>query len=51
LRAGGTVERESDKNAEIKAFASFSSRIAKFAVILDVAIKIPSLSFEDNFSV
>jgi hypothetical protein len=38
LRAGGTIERDSDNSAEIKAFASFSSRIAKFAVMLDVAI-------------
>ena len=38
LRTGGVVERESDNSAEIKAFASFSSRIAKFAVMLDVAM-------------
>jgi len=42
LRAGGTSERESVNRAEIKALASLSSRIAKFAVMLDVAIFHPA---------
>jgi len=46
LRAGGTIERDSDNSAEIKAFASFSPRIAKFAVMLDVAILSPRFPFK-----
>ena len=50
LRVGGTIERDSDNSAEIKAFASFSSRIAKFAVILDVAISLPRFLFQGTVS-
>ena len=33
-------------SAEIKTFASFSSLIAKFAVMLDVAISLPRVLFQ-----
>jgi len=46
----GTIGRESDNSAEIKAFASFSSRIAKFAVMLDVAIFLPRFLFQGTVS-
>ena len=38
LQTGGVIGRESDCKAAINDFTSFSSRIAKFAVMLDVAI-------------
>ena len=41
LQTGGVIGRESDSKAAINDFASFSSRIAKFAVMLDVAISPP----------
>ena len=46
----GTIERESDNSSEIKAFASFSSRIAKFAVMLDVATFLPRFLFQGTVS-
>ena len=48
LQTCSVVEHESDNKAEMKAFASLSSRIAKFAVMLDVAMIQPPNPSYDN---
>jgi hypothetical protein len=44
--AGGGFGRDGDSKAEMKAFASFSSRIAKFAVMLDAAMSCSSFRLQ-----
>ena len=44
--AGGGVGRVSDNKAAMKAFASFPSRIAKFAAMLDVAMSCSSFRLQ-----